>query len=133
MGFSFILDEDNNRLRSRVRHMRYVYEGNYPQVFALDIYAGTAWDEYEKFVKMDGYMRSQNPDGANWDQTGWILSEAHYEDPFAAQALVNAIRDTGRTVYYLTQWPLDRAGVCQQPHVNVAPPYEWQVWPAHGF
>ncbi|MCX7555682.1 hypothetical protein OS187_02395 [Xanthomonadaceae bacterium JHOS43] len=135
VGFSFIVDEDNNRMRSRVRHMRYVHEGTYPQIFALDIYAGTSpsWDEYEKFVKMDGYMRSQNPAGASWDRAGWIVSEAYYEDLLAAQALANAIRDTGRTVYYLTQWPLDRAGACQQPHVNVPPPYEWQVWPGSGF
>lgn len=135
VGFSFLVDQDNNRLRSRVRHMRYVYEGNYPQIFAIDFYAGTdpAWDEYEKFVKMDGYMRSQNPGGANWANAGWIIAEAYYEDPLSARALGNAIRDTGRTVYYLTQWPLDRAAACQQPHVNVAPPYQWQVWSTYGF
>lgn len=135
VGFSFIVDQDNNRLRSRVRHMRYVYEGNYPYLFAIDFYAGSdpAWDEYQKFVRMDGYMRSQNPPGGGWDQTGWIIAEAHYEDPVAADALARAIRDTGRTVFYLTQWPLDRAAACQQAHVNVPPPYDWMVWPAYGF
>lgn len=135
VGFSFLVDQDNNRVRSRVRHMRYVYEGNYPQVFAFDFYAGTdpSWDEYEKFTKMDEHMRGQNPAGANWANAGWIIAEAYYEDPLAAQALADAIRDTGRTVFYLTQWPLDRAASCQQAHVNVPPPYDWRVWPAYGF
>lgn len=133
VGFSFLVDEDNNRLRSRVRHMRYVYEDVYPHLFAMDFYAGDVLDEYEKFVRMHDHMNSQNPPGASWDQSGWIIAEAYYEDPLSAQALAYAIRDTGRDVFYLTQWPLDRAGACQQPHVNVPPPYEWQVWPSYGF
>lgn len=133
IGFSFLVDEDNNRLRSRVRHMRYVYEGNYPPTFAMDFYAGDTLDEYAKFKRMHTYMGEQNPSGASWHQNGWIISEAYYEDPLAAQGLARAIRETGRDVFYLTQWPLDRAGACQQPHVNVAPPYEWWVWPAYGF
>ena len=40
---------------------------------------------------------------------------------------------TPGTVFYLTQWPLDRAGQCRNPHVNVVPPYEWMVWPGFGF
>ncbi|MEJ5207503.1 hypothetical protein [Denitratimonas sp. CY0512] len=133
VGFSFLVDEDNNRLRSRVRHMQYVYEGNYPFLYAIDFYAGDTQDEYEKFMRMHGYMVSQNPSGASWHQNGWIIAEAHYEDPIAAQALARAIRETGRTVFYLTQWPLDRAAACQQAHVNVPPPYDWMVWPAYGF
>ena len=133
VGFSFLVDEDNNRLRSRVRHMRYVYEGNYPHVFAIDFYAGKVWDEYEKFQWMDHYMTDQNPAGAQWHQTGWIIAEAHYEDPLAAAALATAIRETGRTVHYLTQWPLDRAGRCRNEHVNVIPPLQWRVWQAYGF
>ena len=133
VGFSFLVDEDNNRMRSRVRHMRYVYEVAYPQVFALDIYAGQNWDEYDKFSLMDLHMREQNPSGAQWDETPWVVAETYYEDPLAAAGLVQAINETGRTVLYLTQWPLDRAGECQQAHVNVAPPYRWDVWRAYGF
>lgn len=133
VGFSFLADQDNNRLRSRVRHMRYVYESVYPQVFAMDFYAGSQWDEYDKFLKMDEHMREQNPSGASWDSAGWIIAEAYYEDPLSADALARAIRQTGRTVFYLTQWPLDRANLCQSPHANVEPPYEWVVWPGYGF
>lgn len=133
VGFSFLVDQDNNRVRSRVRHMRYVYEGNYPHLFAFDFYAGTQWDEYEKFVRMHEHMVGQNPPGASWDQSGWIIAEAYYEDPYSAQALAQAIGDTGRNVFYLTQWPLDRAAACQQAHINAAPPYQWRVWPAYGF
>lgn len=133
VGFSFFVDDDQNRARSRVRHMRYVYEGRYPPVFALDLYAGELYDEGAKFRLMDGFMTSQNPDGANWGRAGWILSEAYYEDPLAAEAIAAAMADTGRLVLYLTQWPLDRAGSCEVPHVNVAPPFDWQVYPAAGL
>ncbi len=133
VGFSFIVDEDHNRLRSRVRHMRYVYEGVYPYVFAADFYAGQYQDEYEKFLWLDQIMREQNPAGAHWDTTGWIIAEAYYEDPLAAAGLARAIRESERPVFYLTQWPLDRAGACDMDHVNVAPPYRWRVWSAFGF
>lgn len=133
VGFSFIVDEDRNRLRSRVRHMRYVYEGIYPHAFAIDFYAGQHQDEYEKFLWMDQNMREQNPAGAHWDSTGWIIAEVYYEDPLVAAGLARAIRETGRTVFYLTQWPLDRASDCRSAHVNLAPPYRWRVWPAYGF
>lgn len=133
VGFSFLVDEDNNRLRSRVRHMRYVYEGHYPSVFALDLYAGVSWDEYDKFSWMDFYMREQNPPDADWAAADWIVAEVYYEDPLAAAGLAQAIGETGRSVLYLTQWPLDRADECTQAHVNVVPPYRWQVWSAYGF
>ncbi len=133
VGFSFFVDDDQNRARSRVRHMRYVYEGRYPPVFAFDLYAGETYDEGGKFRLMDGFMTSQNPSGANWNTAGWILSEAYYEDPLAAEAIAAAMADTGRTVLYLTQWPLDRAGTCETLHVNVAPPFDWQAYPAAGL
>ena len=133
VGFSFFVDDDQNRARSRVRHMRYLYEGVYPPVFALDIYAGETYDEGAKFRMMDGFMVSQNPTGAKWDAANWILSEAYYEDPLAAESIAEAMTETGRRVLSLTQWPLDRAGSCQMPHVNVAPPFRWQVYPAAGL
>ena len=133
VGFSFLIDDDNNKLRSRVRHMRYVYEGNYPHLFAMDFYAGAQIDEYQKFMRMHTHMTEQNPGGAHWDKNGWIIAEAFYEDPLAAEGLARAIRQTGRTVFYLTQWPQDRAGACEIPHVNTPPPYEWLVWPMLGF
>ncbi len=133
IGFSFLVDADRNRLRSRVRHMRYVYEGVYPDVFAMDFYAGVEWDERDKFRAMDALMREQNPAGASWHEASWIIAEAYYEDPLAAEALSGAIRETGRRVLYLTQWPLDRAGTCPDDHVNVAPPQRWRIWQAYGF
>lgn len=133
VGFSFLVDDDNNKLRSRVRHMQYVYEGNYPHLFAMDFYAGIQIDEYEKFMRMHTHMTEQNPGGAHWDKNGWIIAEAFYEDPLAGDALARAIRQTGRTVFYLTQWPQDRAGECEIRHVNTPPPYKWVIWPMLGF
>lgn len=133
VGFSFAVFDDRDRIRSQVRHMRYVYEGRYPPVFALDLYATPKLDEGEKFALMDEMFRSQNPTGARWNDAPWIIAEAYYEDPLAAEAIAAAMAETGREVLYLTQWPLDRAGECDSPHVNVVPPYEWRVYPAYGL
>lgn len=133
VGFSFLSDDDANRMRARVRHMRYVYEGRYPDVFAMDFYAGPQRDEYQKFISMDRFMRSENPAGTAWDRASWIIAEAFYEDPLAAEGLSRAIRESGRDVLYLTQWPLDRASACDIEHVNTPPPYDWTVWGGYGF
>lgn len=43
-------------------------------------------------------------------QQGWIIGEVHYNDPTAAANVRRAIDETGRTVFYLLQWP-------GQPHL----------------
>lgn len=138
IGFSSIVDSSMAGVRARVRHMRYVYEGVYPHVFGVDLYATPTADEYVKFMRLHQAMNEENPPGAFWNATGWIVAEAHYEDPLAADAIGEAIARSGRSVFYLTQWPLDRAGPCLDAgdgpvHVNALPPYRWTVWGGHGF
>lgn len=138
VGFSFLIDADPDRVRARVRHMRYVYEGVYPFVFAADVYGTPTVDARAKFTMLHDAMVQENPPGGFWHSTGWIVAEAHYEDPLAAREIGQAIAETGRAVFYLTQWPLDRAGACldtpdQQAHVNTLPPYRWTVWGGRGY
>ena len=138
IGFSTLVDAGMDAVRARVRHMRYVYEGVYPHVFGVDLYATPTVDEFAKFASLHRAMVEENPPGAFWHATGWIVAEAYYEDPLAVDAIGEGIARTGRAVFYLTQWPLDRAGPClgqgdEQVHVNVPPPYGWTVWGGHGF
>ena len=80
-------------------------------------------------------MVREDSDGTlGFRNNGWIISETNYEDPLIAADLSSAIASTGRTVFYLTQWPLDRAGgICPDPNINVPPPYEWTIYKAFGF
>ena len=133
IGFSFLTDADPDRLRARVRHMRYVYEGDYPEVFAADLYADGDVRETDKFIALHRAMVEEDASGSRgWKNASWIIAEAFYDDPFAAAGLSAAIASTRRTVRYLTQWPLDRAGpVCDD--VNVAPAYVWDVFGSYRF
>ena len=135
VGFSFFTDTNPDNQRWRVRHMRYVYEGNYPYLYAADIYPTAAINAADKFIQLHDAMVREDSDGSLcFRNSGWIIAETNYEDPLVATDLSSAIAATGRTVFYLTQWPLDRAGgVCPDPNINVPPPYEWTVYKAFGF
>ena len=138
IGFSFITDDDPDKMHSRVRHMRYVYEGNYPQIFALDIYGDSTASEAAKFESFDAAMNEEDPnDALGWRKAGVIVSETFYDDPVAAENIANAMHSTGRRVYFLVQWPWDRsadAPACGATNgVNVAPPFTWDVYATYGF
>lgn len=135
VGFSFFTDTNPDNQRWRVRHMRYVYEGNYPFLYAVDIYPTASINAADKFIQLHDAMIREDSDGTvGFRNQGWIISEVNYEDPLVAADLSSAIAATGRAVFYLTEWPLDRAGgVCTDPNVNVRPPYEWNVYKAYGF
>lgn len=136
VGFSFLTDADPTRLRQRVRHMRFVYEGNYPHLFAADLYGTASVSEADKFIALHDAMVREDANGAlGWRNAGWIIAESFYDDPLAAAGLASAIASTRRTVFYLTQWPWDRADLScgPQPEVNVAPPTAWTTYRGYGF
>jgi hypothetical protein len=136
VGFSFLADADPARLRLRVRHMRYVYEGTYPYLFAADFYGTPTVSEADKFIALHDAMLSEDPDGLlGWRDSGWIIAEGYYDDPLTAAGFASAISATRRTVFYLTQWPWDRANLeCgPNPDVNVAPPVDWTAYGGYGF
>lgn len=134
VGFSFLTDSDPDKLRWRVRHMRYVYEGNYPYLFAADFYGNATASEADKFIALHDAMMREDANGSlGWRDAGWIIAEAYYDDPIAAADFSSAIASTRRTVWYLTQWPLDRAKLTCDADVNVAPPSDWTVYGGYGF
>ena len=136
VGFSFLIDDDPARVRMRVRHMRYVYEGTYPYLYAADFYGTPAASEADRFIALHDAMMREDAGGAlGWRDAGWIVAEGFYDDPLSAAALSSAIASTRRTVHYLTQWPWDRAdtGCGPNPEVNVAPPLDWTAYGGYGF
>ncbi|MFT3792825.1 MAG: hypothetical protein QM741_17540 [Rudaea sp.] len=143
IGFSSLTDDDADDMRSRVRHMRYVYDiggGNprYPATFAIDVYGDASANEAVKFTQFDQALRSEDSSGSlGWRDTPVIVAETYYDDPVSAENLVVAMKNTGRKVPFLTQWPLDRGsnaatgGDCAV--TNVLPPYTWSVYASYGF
>lgn len=135
VGFSFFTDTNPDNLRWRVRHMRYVYEGNYPYLYAVDIYPSDTLNAASKFIAFhDAMVREDSNGNLGWRDAGWIVAEVNYEDPLIAADISSAIAATGRHVFYLTQWPLDRANaLCVDPNVNANAPYQWTVWGGYGY
>jgi hypothetical protein len=116
VGFS-VISSDSNRLNQ----IPSVYGGNYPYLFDMHIYENS----YAVFVNAHNVLA-----GLGLTQR-WIIGEAFYDDAQEAQDLSSAIRDTGRTVFYLAQWPLSRNQNCSA--VDVAPPSAFDQYSAHGF
>jgi hypothetical protein len=143
IGFSFITDSDADDMRSRVRHMRYVFEGNYPSVFALDIYGPSfngdpTPNETVKFTQFDSAMKNEDSSNAmGWYKAGFIVAETFYNDPLAAENIRAAMSSTGRRVYFLAQWPWDRGANADNSAncvgINVPPPFSWDVYRLYGF
>lgn len=143
VGFSSLTDDDPDVMLSRVRHMRYIYDiggGNprYPATFAIDVYGDAVADERVKFVQYDRALRSEDSGGSlGWRDAPVIVAEMYYDDPVAAENLAAAMKNTGRKVPFLTQWPLDRGsgaetgGTCDD--VNAQPPFTWSVYGHYGF
>jgi hypothetical protein len=143
IGFSSLTDDAADVMRSRVRHMRYVYDiggGNprYPATFAIDVYGDTAANETVKFTQFDQALRQEDASGAlGWRDAPVIVAEAYYDDPVAAENLQAAMNASKRRVPFLTQWPLDRGsgaptgGNCDA--TNVPPPFTWSVYGHYGF
>lgn len=121
VGFSIIgMDTD------RIAQIPAVYQGNPPNLFDFHFYGSDTADEYQQFVAAHQIMNQQGFSGQ-----GWTISEVYYDDATAADNLHRAIADTGRTVFYLLQWPLEKGSSCSD--VSVAPPADFGAYAAQGF
>ncbi|GAA0604853.1 hypothetical protein HPO96_02745 [Kribbella sandramycini] len=114
-------------IANRVETMAEVYGGNLPNVFDVHLYGDDEGngDEYEQFVAAHRAMAERGY------HQGWIIGEAHYADAAAAANIRRAMAETGRTVFYLTQWPWTRQKRCRD--VDVAPPTDFRVYAEQGF
>lgn len=128
VGFSFLTPKNiSDSASSYVRQMSYVYEGNNPYLYAFDFYGPPLGNitEYQAFKAFDAAMKSKG-----FTNEGWIISESFYNDAIAAQGMAQAIQETGRTVFYLTQWQQRRDSTCVE---TVAPPLNFNNYIQYGF
>ena len=121
VGFSIPVDW---RIENRINTMDGIYSNDFPFVFSAHFY-GYMSDEFNEFVILDRLMKGHG------HGQGWIIGESYYNDKSAAAGLKRAIETTDRTVFYLTQWPMKRAGLCR--HVDAAPPVEFGEFIEKGF
>jgi hypothetical protein len=117
----------------RISQIPQVYGNNPPYLFDFHFYRpNVAYDEGDMFTTAHQLMNQYG-----YTNQGWTIGEVYYDDPTAARTLRQAIDSTGRTVFYLLQWPL------QAPHVDfpdpacsdvsVAPPVNFAAYTAQGF
>lgn len=124
----------------RAHAIKYVYNGTPPYVFAVTIYGPytapgggmcPGLSEEEEFSDLNAQLTS---DGF---QQGIIIAEAYYNDAVAAEGFSQAIASTGRTVWYLTQWPFERPNNAScgasVPSVNVIPPTAFNNYSSKNF
>lgn len=119
-GFSVIGSDTD-----RIKNIPNVYRGNPPYLFDFHFYRNSV-DEYQQFVSAHALMNQLGYGGQ-----GWTISEAYYNDATAAANLHRAITDTGRTVFWLLQWPVRPGAACAD--VSVAPPLDFSAYTSQGF
>jgi hypothetical protein len=98
-----------------------VYGSVFPPVFDLHFYD----DAYDNYVSAWQLLSSRG------QTEGWVIGETYYNDPTNSSDLWNAEQAMGNTVFWLAQWPLDRAKTCSQ--VDVAPPLAFSNYLANGW
>ncbi len=128
VGFSFLGGTD--QAKRRMRHMKYVYEGDYPSRVAMDLYGEAGHDEGDQFINLASWLRHYS-DSYGFPLPDISISETWYNDPMAAARLSSAISATGHDVAWLSQWPLQRGASCSE--VSVPPPYEYDINLMYGF
>jgi hypothetical protein len=119
VGFSV-----NSNDPGQVLNVGKMYGSNPPPVFNLHAYGS----EYEQFLYDDKWLRT-----FGYTTQPAIIGESYYNDKTAAGGFSKASRETGRQIYYLTQWPKTRANNTQCDQVDVAPPNDYSVYKAAGF
>jgi hypothetical protein len=119
VGFSV-----NGNDPGQVLNVGKLYGDTGPSMMDIHIYG----DEYNQFVYNDDQLRQQGFTGQPL-----IVGEAYYNDGEAANGFAQAARNTGRQIYYLTQWPKTRAGNTECSRVDVAPPTDYAEYAAAGF
>lgn len=110
----------------RIEYIPKVYGKNPPYLFDFHFYREKDLDEYAKFTTAHQMMNQ-----FGYTNQGWTIGEAYYNDSVAAANLRRAIDTTGRTVFYLLQWPLASSASCAD--VSVAPPVDFSAYTAQGF
>jgi len=126
-GFSIIANTN------RISHIPQVYGNNPPYLFDFHFYRpSVVYTEGDMFTAAHQQMNQYG-----YTNQGWTISETYYDDATAARTLRQAIDSTGRTVFYLMQWPVLAPRVDYPnppcPKAIVPPPVNFGAYIAQGF
>jgi len=113
VGFSIGVDDWDRR----VANFRNIYgdctewgpQCNGPYVISAHVYSGGGCDELCRFTGFDAALTREGY--PTWN-TGIIIGEAYYNDSIAANNFAAAVALTGRTIFYVLQWPIQRGQYC---------------------
>jgi hypothetical protein len=121
-------------LPGRIAQIPQVYGNNPPYLFDFHFYRrNVVDDEGDMFTTAHNMMNQYG-----YTNQGWTIGEVYYDDPTAARTLRQAIDSTGRTVFYLLQWPLQAPRIdfpnptCPDASVP-PPPVNFAAYIAQGF
>lgn len=107
---------------TRIANIPKVYGDRPPHLLDLHLYGSPEFgDEYQLLTKAHQQLNALGY------RQGVVISETYYNDATAANGLRKAIDETGRRVYWVTQWPLSRTKPCNE-HVDVAPPVAFDAF-----
>jgi hypothetical protein len=121
VGFSVI-----GMVPQRIAQLRAVYGDNPPYLFDFHFYGSPErGDEHSQFVNADKQLNDMGY------KQGMVVSETYYNDKTAADGIKRAMDETGRRVYWVTQWPLTVQRTC--PDVDVTPPSDFDNFTKNGF
>ena len=123
IGFSIIADTVHLSKVSAVYGPSPYGNHGSPLLFDVHIYdeTGSSFETAFNSLSAQGYQ-----------DVGWVIGEAYYNDELEATSLPQAVNDTGPKVFYLTQWPKTSNLSCD-PKVNVAPPVGFSNYQAQSF
>ncbi|MEU5780931.1 hypothetical protein [Micromonospora lupini] len=118
----------------RIAYIPQVYGNNPPYLFDFHFYRRNALvDEGDMFTTAHNMMNQYG-----YTTQGWTIGEVFFNDLTAARTLREAIDSTGRTVYYLLQWPVRAPRIdfpdptCPDASVS-PPPVDFGAYLAQGF
>jgi hypothetical protein len=98
VGFSFAGVDAATQVNGAMDIYDYSGYGR-PNVYSIHLY----YDAYNMFWNFQNAFTNRGD-----YYTGWIIGETFYNDPVNASQIYNAKVATGRNVFYLVQWPLNR-------------------------
>lgn len=118
----------------RISYIPQIYGDNPPYLFDFHFYRRSVLvDEGQMFTTAHNMMNQYG-----FTTQGWTIGEAFFNDPAAARSLRQAMISTGRTVYYLLQWPVQAPRIdfpdptCPDATVQ-PPPVNFGAYLAQGF
>lgn len=125
-SFMSIICGSEDDIANRISMMQFCYDGQIPDLFSFHFYNGNGGlSAYNQFMAVDRSLKLYG-----YRSQGLIVGECYRNDPWTAQPLRQASNESGRTIHFLCQWPINPAKTCGG-FTDVA--YDFNHYTAEGF